>query len=344
MIYYPHFEVESETWLKFALLFFERLMPIVPQSGYRYLSHLHSRLQDESDLIEVIEPKRTEGDLATERALRLCERILERPGLYESTFRRPGFLPEWKTPALQRYELFAAKYNAEWQRFCVERNLGRKSVEGIEVHPELGFVYMSSLAQRISEARGLPPVTDHQQFDLLSTITRVGSPSNADAVDLAHGVIRLHLPLNLAAIDLEDLFALRRNRDFRQRLRAFRTAIDEFHHGIEEAQCPEAFAKVLGTTWGDLRGSLGNLAVGFAEFSLGAWLVLSSPDAITAEYLNTVWLAGAAFLLGPVRTARDSWGAGRPRRDVRRYLATLGTLQPSVITNDWTSFLSPAGT
>ena len=30
MVYYPGFEVQNEKWLKFALLYFEELRPIIP--------------------------------------------------------------------------------------------------------------------------------------------------------------------------------------------------------------------------------------------------------------------------------------------------------------------------
>ena len=41
MIYYPGFEVQKDEWLKFALLYFEELRPIIPYmsvSDDKYLS------------------------------------------------------------------------------------------------------------------------------------------------------------------------------------------------------------------------------------------------------------------------------------------------------------------
>ena len=33
LIYYPGFEVSNEDWLKFALLYLDKLNPIIPESG-----------------------------------------------------------------------------------------------------------------------------------------------------------------------------------------------------------------------------------------------------------------------------------------------------------------------
>lgn len=46
MIYFPGFEVKNENWLKFALLYFDTLRPIIPYTVYseeRYLSDTFQR-------------------------------------------------------------------------------------------------------------------------------------------------------------------------------------------------------------------------------------------------------------------------------------------------------------
>lgn len=54
IIYYPGFEVQNEKWLKFALLYFEELRPIIPDmliSENRYLSQTAIKIMQDTNLI-----------------------------------------------------------------------------------------------------------------------------------------------------------------------------------------------------------------------------------------------------------------------------------------------------
>ena len=64
MIYYPGFETRDENWLKFALLYFDTLRPIIPYTSYsekRYLSDTFQYVMREADLIKPYRPKFAEG-------------------------------------------------------------------------------------------------------------------------------------------------------------------------------------------------------------------------------------------------------------------------------------------
>lgn len=61
MIYYPGFETKDENWLKFALLYFDTLRPIIPYticSEKKYLSGTFQYVMGETDLIR---PWKTAG-------------------------------------------------------------------------------------------------------------------------------------------------------------------------------------------------------------------------------------------------------------------------------------------
>ena len=60
MIYYPGFETRDENWLKFALLYFDTLRPIIPYTIYsekRYLSDTFQYVMGETDLIKPYRPE-----------------------------------------------------------------------------------------------------------------------------------------------------------------------------------------------------------------------------------------------------------------------------------------------
>ena len=68
MIYYPGFEVEDKSWLKFALLYFDVLRPIIPytiQPEYAYLSEPFLRVMDYTDFIRPYRPSYEEGACAS---------------------------------------------------------------------------------------------------------------------------------------------------------------------------------------------------------------------------------------------------------------------------------------
>ncbi len=158
LIYYPGFEVKDVDWLKFALLYVDALNPIIPKSGDKYLSDLHKKLQSETDFIVTHRPNNFEGLRATLDAIEEVEKVLKDPHSYSQIFDRPDFLDSWKLPANHQYELFEEKYTDAWEAFCVENSLGTPTDEGIKVHMELGFVFMSLLAQTIAESRSVSPI------------------------------------------------------------------------------------------------------------------------------------------------------------------------------------------
>lgn len=60
MIYYPGFEVRDKTWLKFALLYFDCLRPIIPTTiapERDYISDSFCIIMDETDLIQPYRPE-----------------------------------------------------------------------------------------------------------------------------------------------------------------------------------------------------------------------------------------------------------------------------------------------
>jgi hypothetical protein len=65
LIYYPSFEIHDQTWLKFALLYFDQLQPIVPFDGDRYISNETRNILDSTDLIKFCRPDFETGLTAT---------------------------------------------------------------------------------------------------------------------------------------------------------------------------------------------------------------------------------------------------------------------------------------
>jgi len=88
VIYYPTFEVIDQQWLKFAVLYLDKLKPIIPEAGDRYLSEQFQRIKGETDLIDSHRPEYEEGSSATRDAVEHLEKILKHPDRYADIFSR----------------------------------------------------------------------------------------------------------------------------------------------------------------------------------------------------------------------------------------------------------------
>ena len=106
LIYYPTFEIADPNWLKFALLYIDKLHPIIPESGDDRLTDFTKNLMYETDLIVPHRPNIDEGWNATSDAIEYVERILRRPGFYGKFFGHPDLLVKWKSPRSQKFVLY----------------------------------------------------------------------------------------------------------------------------------------------------------------------------------------------------------------------------------------------
>lgn len=172
LIYYPAFEPKSIDWLKFALLYIDRLDPIVPASGDKYLSELYWKVTEETDLLRSHRPTEGEGLRASRDAVDIGEGILKAPEDYHEVFVDTNFVDRWRSKESRKYTLFREKYSDPWERFCLENKLGHKVREGLAVAKDLGFIYMTVLAQAIGDSRGMSPVTDYGELDKFAILAR----------------------------------------------------------------------------------------------------------------------------------------------------------------------------
>ncbi|MBA7546428.1 hypothetical protein ES705_38819 [subsurface metagenome] len=324
VIYYPGFEVQSEEWLKFALLYIDHLKPIIPESGDRYLSHLSKRLREETDLIAPHRPEYTEGCSATLDAITLVERMLRSPRRYRDTLGEGDFVAAWKTPENQVFTLFEEKFSNEWEHFCLFNRLGRSSPDGLRVARSLGLVYMSFLAQVISEIREMPTLTDHPRMDQISILTRKVHPHLRKRLRIAKGVLDLKVPQNLAGISIDKIISLRNEPDFKARLHAFHRELNTWITDVEEGRAEGNLFETRGSISSDFSDNLVKLGAEITTFGLGIWLLLSDP-ATTVAYVKEI-SAGTALTIGSVIAIRNGWKHSKTRRYTRKYLADLRTL------------------
>ncbi len=329
LIYYPGFEINNLNWLKFALLYIDKLNPIIPRSGEKYLTELHRKLSDETDLIRTHRPTYDEGTKSTLDAMEIVEKILQHPSGYSTIFHTPNIKQKWQNKKNHNYILFKEKYTHEWENFCLGNKIAQKCDEGLLLSRELGFTYMTILAQTIADSRGISPITDHKNLDRFSILARKTNRPVVKKVEVAQSVLQLKLPANLEQIDLDRIIAFRNQKGFKSELHAFHDEFDRFYKNIEDGSTISDFVNSFKKTWNDFSDNVLQLGIGGSTFGIGVWILVNSPQITTANYLKEV-LGGTSLIVGSIISIRSTWKNTKAKRYCRKYLTDLTTLKPAM--------------
>ncbi len=325
LIYYPGFEVQSSEWLKFALLYIERLNPIIPSSGQPFLSEFHKFITNETDLLHVHRPSDIEGSAATLDALDCVDGILRSPDLY-NPFLGNNIVARWTNRNRHDFIIYQEKYTHEWEQFCLDNQLGTKTNQGIGVNRQLGYVYMTLLAQVIADSRGISPITDYPRLNNLHLALRKTMDDTQQQVELAQATLNLTLPANLSEIGIKDIITLRNSPQFKSDLRAFHQELDSFLNAMGEKQNPALFVNSLGSAWDDLSEQITMVSADTVPLAIGLWFVIQSPvSGVEPILINSA--AGLSLLLKSSMSIRKTWKHTASRRQARKYLANISHLK-----------------
>ncbi len=243
LLYYPSFEIYNEEWLKFALLYIEKLHPIVPYNGDKYLSDYTRRLYNETDLLEKYRPEYEEAYNATLDAIEAIEKIISHPERYSPVFHSSQINNIWRNSKYFNYTIFEDKYTDELESFLIKNKLATKSHEGIILSKSLGFLYMSIFAHIISDFKEMPPITDISDLDRFSMFLRHVSKISREKTTVAQKIIELKLPDKLKEISIENIITLRKGKDFREKLKAFHVSLNKFLESEDEEKTADNFIR-----------------------------------------------------------------------------------------------------
>jgi hypothetical protein len=325
LIYYPTFEVIDPQWLKFALLYIDKLDPIIPEAGDGYLSDEFQQVMGETDLIDIHRPNYGEGFSATRDALENLEKILKHPERYFDVF-QPHFIEKWKQPQRQTARLFKDKYTDEWEQFCLKNRLGRPTRTGLLLSEDVALLYMTLLAQVIADSRGVSPITDDPLLDRFAIFTRRQHSADSTSMKTAQAIINLELPAHISNIPLTEIISRRNSEGFKERLRAFHQSLDAFMSNTEQGNTPGRFGESLGNSWNDFREDILKLGLGLTGFTLGVWIALGAGPIGTLKGAQQI-VGGLSLAVGSGIAIRNTWNHTESKRFTRKYLADLGKIK-----------------
>ncbi|POP30871.1 hypothetical protein C3R19_29675, partial [Blautia producta] len=63
------------------------------------------------------------------------------------------------------YILYTGKFSTDFYYYCIDEGIAHPCDEGIKIHEDLAFVYMSFLAEVISEANEMEAITDISKYN-----------------------------------------------------------------------------------------------------------------------------------------------------------------------------------
>jgi hypothetical protein len=322
LIYYPGFESTNEDWLKFALLYIDKLSPIVPPRLHKKYSSLYSQITSESDLIVQHPPAYQDGYLSALDTIEILKRIEADPYSFDQFFKDANVVRAWRSKNIQNYTLYREKYSHELAHYCVENGYATENDNGIRIPESLGILYMTVLANRIADDKNISPITDYTQLDDLSFFLKKTAPVVTAETVNAKGIISLKLPAKINKLKLGDVLKLRNSNGFKENQAAFHKELKSFLAKLETGDYSGDFIdkyNKAGASFTEqiLAGGSDVLTVG-----LGTWMLLSKVAPGLDEVLK-VATAATGVVIKQGFSISKAWKNTQQDRNCRRYLASL---------------------
>lgn len=323
LIYYPNFEPPTTEWLKFAILYLDRIESIVPYNRQHLISDDYRRLQNETDLVELFSPGDSQSYKASLNAITEAEKFLRKPYLFSGLFNKVNLQKDWKNTSTWNYEIHAGKFSYPWIEFCEENRIGTRTRQGILLPEKLAFLYMTHLAKEIAFDRAADIITDNLEYDHYTSYSRGKTPLN-QRHQFIKGVIELKVPQNLNSIDLNSLINFR-NRNI-ELIRSFNQQIDLAENSISKGLTTQQFITDYNYTLNSLISELTNLGLNTASVPLAFYAVANNINALNYEYAKEM-LTGLGILHNGYHAIKKSLHDSKNERNCRKYLVRLSHLR-----------------
>ena len=223
-IYYPGMEVRDELWLKFALIYLERLAFVFTVSEKSGLTALLDTLRQQTDLLA----ERPDADFFAAITPQIENQIA---GLIAPDFARhkvfgnKELIGRWRQASNHDCFCPAQAGLERLHGYCLTTGFASQDEGGIRMARRFANLLSMRLAREWALANEGALITDHDYLDRLLHLLE-SRYHNRGGQDCFHLEIPLRVPTHLAAIPFEELIALRARSGFRQQLAAFHQALD----------------------------------------------------------------------------------------------------------------------
>lgn len=299
-LYYPFIEIQSEDWLKCALLYWEGIKRIVPHEGYR--------VSDSGPIAELVEAGIVENVAAGPYTETIAKEFLDQPRkshdevVAEARIHREKLAPSVIAMLLEQGH---AIQEGDW----------------LLVNPGTADDYMYILANAISRAENAPTVTDYfsntvrrakQEYGINYGVEHEGKPSG---MRLAWIACPFPEPSALGHLSLQDVLKFREAHGPERR--AFRDAIHRLGSSLSDLTSAKAVRDTLDDQSADIRERIKEQRETLAALNiktLALSLSLSVPSAITGVLAGSPVIGAIAGAAGLSVAAINIFAARREER------------------------------
>jgi len=324
LIYYPTFEPPSDTWLKFALLYFENFMPIVPHNRQNLITDGFRLIQRETDLVTLYSPEYEDGYRASLQSIDEVQKILINTHERSPLFRQINVLRKWQNPEKWNFMVYNEKFSDNWAYFCEDNNLGRRTEDGLLIHEELAFLFMTYLAKEIAFRESAAVITDNNRFDNFTNYARATNSAIDRRTKFAKGIFSFLVPKNISDIPICSLIEFR-NRN-RHLLRAFNDELDNVQSKISEGYSHADFIESYNNIYSEYSKEILLQGLGLASVPFAAYILIQNSAATTPEYVKEI-LGALGIILGGGYTLNKGLKDNQTRRYCKKYFTNLERLR-----------------
>ncbi|HHQ4527818.1 TPA: hypothetical protein ACSP1Y_001576 [Aeromonas hydrophila] len=223
-IYYPGMEVRDELWLKFALLYLERLAFVFTVSEKSGLTALLQTLEQETDLLAE-RPDAAFFAAITPQIESQIAGLVAPDFVRHKVFGNKELIGRWRTPANHDCFCPAQAGLERLHGFCLAHGFASREEGGFRMARRFANLLSMRLAREWALANEGALITDHDYLDRLLHLLE-SRYHNRGGQDCFHLEIPLQVPTHLADIPFAELIVLRSRSGFRQQLAEFNQALD----------------------------------------------------------------------------------------------------------------------
>ena len=223
-IYYPGMEVRDELWLKFALLYLERLAFVFTVSEKSGLTALLQTLEQETDLLAE-RPDAAFFAAITPQLESQLSSLLVPDFVRHKVFGNNELIGRWRSPANHDCFCPAQAGLERLHGFCLAHGFASREEGGFRMARRFANLLSMRLAREWALANEGALITDHDFLDRLLHLLE-SRYHNRGGQDCFHLEIPLQVPTHLSDIPFAELIALRSRSGFRQQLAEFNQALD----------------------------------------------------------------------------------------------------------------------
>ncbi|MDV2581556.1 hypothetical protein [Alkalibacillus haloalkaliphilus] len=281
-LYYPNFYIDDEKWLKFALLYLDEIVTITPNEASINYTSMHEVVLRETNLFSSHSPLESEIEEAAFNLGEFISRASMNP-MYDNNQR------QWRNRSMDDWEIYNGKMSYKLQEMLLDKEWAKKSVNGLNINPELASQYMTLLANIIAGNRNIPTITDKKMpVNFLSMNRNVNKEINRDnRVMTLSNEVEIFLPRNIEEISIEEIIEFRNNPENSRNLTELHNAIENMNNLTENRFSENEMLNLKKNLYDAKKQYKSRLA---GQFTVGAGSVLGIYQLISgdAPYLDFI--------------------------------------------------------